>query len=240
MRIRPNKPAVEALYTKLKTAILSEEREGTHVSDLLQIRQAYWKRVCPLPPNDDEVGFWLAGKAHHYFLVQAVTGINDSQEASLIDIETGIHYSPDLLELKGEFKTSRWAILPTTEEQAIKAVSTYIPQCRAYAALMNTLNWNLYVFYLTALDFKTRRKIPRLKAYTFEFTNEELQEERDGLRIRSALLDTAVRELVFESLPLCSEFLCFRMQGHGRGRKRTVEGVCKWWEQCKPAGRYNT
>ena len=238
MQIRPNKQAVEVLYTKLKEALVREDREGTHVSDLLQLRQAYWKRVCPLPPTDDEVGFWLAGKAHHYFLVQAVTGIPDSQEASLVDIETGIHYSPDLLELKGEFKTSRWAILPTTEEQAIRAVSTYIPQCRAYAALMNTLNWNLYVFYLTALDFKTRRKIPRLKVYTFEFTDEELREERNGLRIRSALLDTAVRELVFESLPLCSEYLCFRMQGHGRGKKRTVEGVCKWWEQCKPTGRY--
>lgn len=238
MVIRPNKVAADNLYQKLSDALEAEVRTGVHVSDLLQPLKAYWSKVDPRPPSRDEVGYWLAGKAHHFFLVQALTGIDDSQEASLVDPVSGIHYSPDLVELKGEFKTTRWAIMPTTAKAVEKVVSSYVPQCRAYAALMHSLEWNLYMFYLTALDLKTKRKIPRLKVYTLVFTEGELEDERVELAGRAASLENAVLTANPESLPLCSPFICYRMKGNGRGHKKTIEGVCKWWDVCKPKGRY--
>jgi len=236
--IRPNKAAAVELYRKLGASIEAEQRTGIHVSDLLQPRKAYWAKTMPLPPTEAEIGYWLAGKAHHFFLVQALTGVSDTQEASLVDLATGVHYSPDLVALKGEFKTTRWGMLPTTLQAVTRATEGYIAQCRAYAALMRTCEWNLYVFYLMALDLKIDSKPPRLKVYTLLFEEEDLALERNTLAYKKHKLEAALDIHDPLELPLCSEFMCYRMVGHGRGRKKTIEGVCKWWNVCKPEGRY--
>ena len=251
MKISPDRQTTVELYDKLRVGLAAEVREGVHVSDLLQPRKAYWQKLNPLPPTNDEIGYWLAGRAHHYFLVQALTGVDDSQEASLIDPETGVHYSPDLVQLRGEFKTTRWSTLPETEAAALRTFDGYIPQCRAYAALMRVSEWRLYVFFLVADDKDTGRKIPTFRVYKLEFTEAELEQERQDVKLRQSALLDAIAARTPEVLPLCPQYACYierrirngepsyvRGANNGRLPAKARTPICKYWHLCKPEGRY--
>lgn len=168
-------------------------------------------------------------------LVAAVAGINDSQEASLVDEATGIMYSPDLVALQGEFKTTRAETIPRTEEEAKRKFSEYIRQCRLYAALMGTTTYKLIVFYFAVID-KTIdmyvSKKPRLRAYELTFTLPELERERKRAAEMSVALQHALDTDDTSALPLCQSWKCYTSEGGVKIAR------CLYWDDCKPKGRY--
>lgn len=242
MKLTPNKEIEEELYTQLSASLQEEEREGIHVSDLSMPLKAYWGKKLNLPPTRDEIGYWLTGRGHHYFLVKALTGIEDSEEASLVHGELGIHFSPDLLKLRGEFKTTRWTSLPKNEKEAKRVFESYIPQCRAYAILTGVTLWRLYVLFIVPIDLETGRKIPRLKVYDLEFSKADITKGLTQLTKTKEEFTQALESDDPSALKLCPEFACFiRRKVRLPGAKRRTEIIiptCKYWDHCKPKGRY--
>lgn len=210
-----------------------------HASDLTSPLKAYWQRIVPKPPTEEEVGFWLAGRGHHYFLVYAMTGVDDSQEESLVHPELGIHYSPDLRAASGEFKTSRRWSKPQGEIEAADAFKGYVRQCRIYAVAENKKIWNLYVLFLMPEERpQDGRRVPDIQVYTLHFTDEELERERkDIIKTRKAI-QTALKKKDPSKLPLCEEYQCVVRRGQGRGVPKKVIPTCKWFTECKPQTRY--
>lgn len=233
MRIFPDKDRERELLTELRHQLEGEVREGVHVSDLINPLQSYWKTVQPLPVSDDEIGFWLVGRGHHYFLVGALTGVEGGEEVSLIDKDTGIHYSPDLHTLKGEFKTNRRFKIPTSEAQAKQAFEGYAEQCLSYAAFEGITYWYLYVMYIVPEDPDSGRKIPRLRVYKLEWTQEEVDAWKVELLQRRDALVRARETGDPSDLPLCKQYVCHTYR-KGIGKVP----ICKWWDICKPKGRH--
>lgn len=234
MKVALNREKAKKILEDLRTELLSESREGVHASDLLYPRKAYWRKVQPLPPTDDEVCTWLAGRAHHYFLVKAVAHVDDSQEASLYSEDLEIQFSPDLLSLEGEFKTSRrWAV-PKNEAEATVLAGYYKDQCLTYAVALKIQHFTLYVLFLSVKNKQTGSNTAAFKVYDLTFTEEEVAAKREELiQTRKLLLD-AVAAKDCSQLPLCPEKFCYRLRGRGKNRK--PEGLCPYFSQCKPLG----
>lgn len=232
MKITPDKQREADLFKALGAMAKADDvlREGYHVSDLLHPLKTYWQKISDIAPTEEELGYWFVGKGHHYFLVAALTGT--SVEESFVDKETGIIATPDLLALSGEFKTTRWSIVPKGEKAALKAFKFYFPQCKAYAALTNRLIWYLYVLFISPYDKDTKRKIPRLKVYKLEFTKRELGATKAHLKRKKGLLEEALKKKSHKNLPLCTPGICYIDRGNGK------IPICRFWDICKPKGRY--
>lgn len=240
MRIEWNGELERKLVEDVYKFMKSRDREGIHASDLDQPRKAYWQRIHPLPGTPREIGYWLTGQGHHYYLVLALTGVDDSQEESGYSEELGIHYSPDLSKLKGEFKTSRKPREPLTEDEALKAFEPYRSQCCTYAVASKVNHWNLYVLYMCpkTSDFKeTLGPFPRV--YTFTWTKQELAVHKKWIITQREAIEAALAAKDHTSLPLCEEFKCMKWESMGRGRPKKPVADCKWFmDHCKPEGRY--
>lgn len=235
MKLSRSKKTETALFHKFREYLDRSLRTGVHVSDLMSPLLTYWKRKAPKSLTDDECLYFLAGQAHHYFLVAAVTGVEGTQEESLYDAETGITYSPDLLQMRGEFKTTRAQRIPQSEEEVKRKFAEYIKQCRAYAALARSNTWKLIVYFLSVPDTSnaryTRNRV-YLRAYELTFTDTELAKERRRLKELSAALTSALTADSPDALPLCAAWKCYESVD---GQK---VGKCQWWNDCKPAGRH--
>lgn len=239
MRITVNHEEAKRVYGKLRDSLAQEKREGIHASDLMNPRMSYWKKVDPRPATEEEIGWWMAGRAHHYFMVAALTGVEDHQEASLQDPETGLYFSPDLVSLKGEFKTSRRQTLPKDEKDAKTVFQHYIKQCRVYATKMKTLSWKLYVFFLGVRE--AVRSVPRFKVYDLLFTKRELANTEKMIADTVAALNTALKKKDHTGLPLCDAWMCYRLETVKRNGVIVASKkipVCPYWDQCKPEGRW--
>jgi hypothetical protein len=241
-KITEDPDTTKQVYDKLREYMAGQKQRdpaNIHASDLVYPRKAYWQRVCPKPPTDDEVSYWLTGLSHHYFMVYAQTGIDDTQEESLYDADLDVWYSPDLNKANGEFKTSRTWRIPEGPREAADTFQWYFKQCLVYAVAKNVTEWKLYVLFLTppprSLD---NRKVPVLKVYTLHYTKKQLAEARQTLKQEVAALKSALAAQSPDSLPLCGAGVCFKDVGQGRGRPKRRVPLCKWWHECKPEGRY--
>jgi hypothetical protein len=235
MTIKRVKRLETQLLSKFRQYLSKQPRTGIHVSDLTSPLLAYWKRKKPLPPTKEEILYWLGGQAHHTLLVAAVTGVEDSQEQSQLDAATGVTFSPDLLKLKGEFKTTRAVSIPQSEADAKRRYAEYVKQCRMYAALLKTTVFKLIIYFFAVeekvSDFYTSRK-PDFRAYALEFTEQELEKERQHVTVVSQALALALATDNPSPLPLCMAWKCYSIE---KGKK---VGKCPYWEDCKPPGRY--
>lgn len=239
MQLTRNYQLEAALLDKVTDYLRKNERDGIHASDLSAPLRAYWQKMAPLPATSTEAGYWLTGLGHHYYMVLIMTGVPDSQEASCFSEVLGIHYSPDLKALYGEFKTSRLSQEPADEQEALKWFSGYINQCKTYAVAEGVMQWNLFVLFIAPLDMQTRKKrAPFTRAYTFTFTDEELTRHREWIISTRKKLELALSKKDPSKLPLCEEYLCLRWVGQGRGKPRIPVAECKWFEHCKPSERY--
>lgn len=233
------------LYALMNTYLQSRSRgDEIHVSDLESPLQAYWQRKCPdMPYTEREICLFLVGEGHHVFLVQAVAGVEGSQEDSFVDEATGIVYSPDLVAYNGEFKTSRWWEVPQDFEGTHTAVKWYYSQCKSYAAFMQDRlrepnTWKIVVLYVCPSHPGIKSKHPVLRQYKVRFTDEELEQHRRWMGERAELLRSALRDNTPKDLPFCGEGKCWHKVGHGRGNKATMEPTCRFFHVCRPAGRY--
>jgi hypothetical protein len=232
MVIVRDKQTEQLLFAKFREHLGRHERTGVHVSDLLNPLIAYWKRKKPLPLTDDECLYFLGGIAHHTMVEAAL----DTKEQSFLDEESGVTYSPDLYELRGEIKTTRSEKIPESEEEAKRKFADYIKQCRMYATLMGVNTYKLIINYHAVTErvsqFYTSRK-PRMRVYTLTFTANELLKERARINSLSESFRQALVTDNLSSLPLCAAWKCYEVV---EGKKI---GKCQWWEDCKPKGRYD-
>ena len=77
----------------------SERKEGLHASDLLDPKQAYWKRKKPSELPDRLVNMFIVGLFGHAIVLSAVDGVEGislaSDAGSVWSGDLGIWYSPD-------------------------------------------------------------------------------------------------------------------------------------------------
>ena len=237
MRITWNQELEDKLVQDVYAFMQRDQRTGVHASDLETPRKAYWQQVHPLPGTPREIGYWLTGRGHHYYLVLALTGKPDSDSGSNYSEELGLHYSPDLP--LGEFKTTRSPREPLNEDDAKRSFEWYRKQCCTYAVASNVDHWNLYVLYICpkSQDFKeTLGPFPRV--YTFEWTPEELAEHKAWIISTRTAIESALAAKDHTALPLCDEKKCITWVGQGVGKPRIPVADCKWFDKCKPEGRH--
>lgn len=233
MQLTRDEALESALFEKFRAYLGRSPRgDEVHVSDLLSPLLAYWKRVKPLPLTEDECLYFLSGIAHHTMLEAAIQG---TPEESFTDEETGIVYSPDLAEWKGEIKTTRRAKIPETEARAKVAFADYIKQCKMYMVLTWSLVWKIIPFFYSVeehVSFYYVKKKPRIRAYTLTLTEKELTREKTKLIKLSTDFSQALRDRDPSKLPLCKSLYCYEIVN---GKKT---GKCLYWDECLPKGRH--
>lgn len=218
-----------ALVEKCRTWLTQDERkEGVHASDLLDPRQAFFKRKHKPPLTDRLVNMFIVGKFGHIIVLSAVDGVKGinlaSDEGSVWDEDLQIWYSADktIAGVPRELKTTRSFF----EAKTHKDLALYTEQLLIYMAARKSLVGQLWVLYLNLKD-EEGKTAPAWRAFTVKVSPEDLEGYRQQIKdTRAALLD-AIGEDDPHRLPLCRKFKC--------GKKN-----CEFWDECRPEGRYGT
>lgn len=243
MKIKRNKKLEEQIYGRLEKYFerQTEERTGIHVSGLITPRKAYWQAVDPQPLTRREIGFFTAGRAHHEIILQAMKGkkLDESPDRKLETDEgtkewKGIFYSPDYrLGFLAEIKSTRKQSAPD-ESDLETEYETYLNQLTKYMAVENEGRASLVVFFLSMkLDNKNKATEPTLYSYDVVLSPEELEEIRKEMLKTKKALEKAIETKNYKPLPLCPEWQCYGGGWYGEAFEN-----CKWYNKCKPEGRY--
>ena len=236
-----DKEAEKVIYDRLRDYFSTRERLYTkgvfHVSDLLNPKQAYYKYTDPKPLSEREIGFFVAGLAHHFVVESAVTKTD-------APVETPINWSPcdgitivgrpdirDYVFFQGEpneFKTSRKWTIPEDPE------GNYVDQLGCYCALANCPTGRISVFYICPGrswrgDSSTT---PAVVVWKLKFSDAEIVGIKQRLADTANKLEQAIEEKKPEVLPSCTSWFC------GSKNKGKTSVNCKWYHECQPAGRY--
>lgn len=201
MKITRDKSIEEWAYNEVRGVFSKEIREGIHLSDLVMLRKAYWQRIKPLPPTDEEIDYWVSGRAIEYRFLNAI----GYQKAEAKEWE-GIMYTPDLFfSFPAEFKTRRGWIAKEGEEE--ERYDLYLKQLKGYCAIERKTQGWLLVFSLVEKQADHSTK-PERAFYRVEFTEEELKQCREELLYLRQSLLYALDTHEFKHLPLCPGWAC--------------------------------
>lgn len=230
LTVKRSKQAEAGLHTAARGWIEGEARTpGLHASDLLDERQSYFKRMFPKPLTDRDIVTFLVGKVLHAFVLNGVDSRNPA-DISLTDTgsETsdilGITFSPDS-KIYGkirELKTSRSFYEPKDVERDLGA---YIEQLLIYMVAEQATESQLWILFLN-LKNEEGRTVPSFRAYDIAISENDLKEITAYLQDRVKVLQEALDTGSPAALPLCRFWKC-------------NPGMCAWWEECKPEGRYD-
>jgi hypothetical protein len=231
--ITRNKKVENQILEKARVWLEKGERTpGLHASDLLDIRQAYWKHVKPLPLSARLIPMFLIGKVLHAFVLNAVDStpmdLDKTDEGSFYSEELGISFSPDHVKNNKprELKTSRSFYEPKTA----KDVDFYLEQLLIYIAGMDTTEkpvqeGQLWVLYMNLKD-ENGVTTPQFRCYTVNISREDLEAYKAQLKASRIMLEAAIKQKKPEVLPLCRKFKCGEFQ-------------CEYFSKdCKPKGRF--
>lgn len=216
MKVTRSEAAETALLDQIKKYYDEREREGTHASDLLDIRQSYWKKVNPKPTSDKEAGYFLSGECVH-FGVQNILGVKEEEKVLFNDITGSIDLPVN--GCPGELKGARNKTIPKEPND------TYVEQLSFYCAMKNSKLGYIIVLYYNPGRTGKVSTYPQFRIWEIEFTDEELKNIRGIMTQRKDALLSALQTGNYGSLPLCREWKC-------------SEEWCKWYHECKPEGRY--
>ncbi len=208
-----------------------KRKEGIHVSDLMDPRQAYWQRRKPKALTDKLAVMFLIGKVLHAFVLAAVDKVKSkakedqlaSDEGSKYSEELEIWYSMDksINGIPRELKTTRSYYVPKTK----KDLDMYCEQLMCYMVCEWSRLGQLWLLMLNIKDKITGRTAPGYECFTIEVTEADLKVyKKRMIQVRDRLLK-ALKRKDPAGLPLCRRFKC-------------GEGNCEWWKDCKPEGRY--
>lgn len=202
LKIEDNEEYARKLTDTVRTW-LDKPRNGIHVSDLLFPRATYFSKISPQPLSDKEVGFFVAGRAHHE-VIEALAGEKRFREQTVK--WNGIEGNIDFIEdIPTEVKTTRAQTVATPE----KLSKHYLDQLGYYCAMMNSNIGRLIIFYLgareTASDGK-RIMTPKFKVFDIKYPDLEMI-KKEMLRRKDILIE-AVETRNFNSLPKCPEWKC--------------------------------
>ena len=220
--------AEQSLLQKSREWLEREKRDPRiHVSDLLDPRQGYWRRLDPKPLSDKLVTMFLIGKVLHAFVISAVEGVSAdtlaSDEGSRYNEELDLVYSVDKV-VKGiprELKTTRTYYEPKT----VQDLAMYCEQLLCYMVAENVPKGQLWLLLLNAKDPETGRTAPVYRCYTVTVTEKDLALYKQAMAQTKTALTAALGANMHTALPLCRGFKC-------------GETECEWWEKCRPEGRY--
>ncbi|MGI0015633.1 MAG: hypothetical protein ACREBU_19630 [Nitrososphaera sp.] len=243
MKIKRNKKLEEQLYKRLEALFdrQQEARTGIHVSGLMQPRKAYWQAVDPQPLTRREIGFFTAGRAHHEIILSAMKGkkLEDSPDRNVVTDEgtkewKGIFYSPDYrLGFLAEIKSNRKQQEPD-ESNLAEEYDNYLSQLTKYMAVENEGRASLIVFFISMrVDDKNKATEPTLRCYDVVLTPEQLEDIRKEMLKTKKAIERAIETKNHKPLPLCPEWMCY-----GGGYYGDAFENCKWYNKCKPEGRY--
>lgn len=179
------------------------ERSGIHLSDLLVPRQAYWQKIKPKPPTENEIAYWTSGNAIEDKILRAIgyqKGIQKEWE--------GISYTPDLFfNFPAEIKSRRSYLAKDGEEE--KTYEHYLKQLKGYCALEGTTQGWLIVLSLNEKQDQWRSR-PEWAYYRVEFTETEISNMRTYLRNMKDLLQYSIIYKLPQGLPTCPQWMCSR------------------------------
>lgn len=197
---------IEKMFLEtIQANLLKRKREGIHLSDLLSLKQAYWRKKKPLPATKSQIIYWLSGLAHE----SALLHISEFKHGKAQQWED-VWYTPDImLGIPIEVKTSRRGF-QVKPGQEWKQYSNYLEQLRGYCALTNMTEGWLVVWYLIMMDEKRRNTEPDFFAYKVNFTEEELEETRKDILKRKELLIQALDTNDITILPDCEQWKCYK------------------------------
>jgi hypothetical protein len=207
----------------------SEDRTpGWHVSDVLDPRLGYFKRLTKSGIPDRLLNVFMVGKVAHGIIElihnEGEGGIHTS-DAGTREID-GISYSPDAFasdESPIEIKTTRSFYLP---KQAYlpddQTYHMYLEQLLAYMALENKVIGRLTILYLNLKD-EEGKTAPQFYVWKVETSPEALTAYRSVVFKVKRSLDEATEKKSAEGLPLCRAWKC---------------KDCDFWDLCRPQGRY--
>ena len=236
-------PKLEEQINKAARVALGKKDEsrvsGLHMSDILSPRLGYFRMTDPKPPTDAEVGYFIAGLAHHDVILSIMkrktidpTGATDEGSVKWGEV----YYSPDYnMGFLAEIKTTRRQWEPKHTNKDLKeAYDSYLKQLTAYMAVDDKPVAALIVFYITLrADKQNKNTAPTFKAYKVTMSEKERIARRAELKATTKLLQIAVKKKNFKSLPLCEHWKCAR-----GGYRGPATAACKWYENCKPKDRY--
>lgn len=217
MKIEERKRFVERIKTHLKAHLENDERKpGVHVSDLIFPRKTFWRRIREHPLTDAEMGYFIAGRAHHQIL-QVLLEHPDFHEVP-VELDE-IHGTVDIFgEDVIEIKTTRSPIV----HHANKLPDHWLEQLGMYVSMVYPTSRKgvgyLVIFYL---GVRSEGNIPMLKAYKITFEN--LDAIREKMKLTRLLLQEAVASSNPVMIPYCPDWLC----------KKGKKGECAYYSPCK-------
>lgn len=158
-------------------------REGVHVSDLVYcLRGAFFRKVCPVPFTERQLGFFVDGARRH----RVLQGLLDVEFEVPVE-KFGVVGSVDvLLDLPLELKTTR---------AKVSLPDHYFRQLGYYAVLLGVEGGYLVVMRLNS-------EVP-WEFYTVGWSGEEMKKMSDEMKVRADLLRTALAKKNVECLPKC-------------------------------------
>lgn len=196
----------------------SKRRSGIHLSDLVRcLRVAYWNRIDPIPPNDDDALFFILGSGHHS-VIQEIFGEAAEVRTSL----DGISMTIDVLDgdVPTELKTTRSSVDKHDQMGIMEAARMYADQTAGYAAAKESMWGRLFVFHLLG---KWNPPKPVLRAYKVRF--ESAQDREDYVNWLKARRDLLVESWKTNTIPPGPRFKFECVQWH-----------CKFAERCVSLG----
>jgi len=223
--------AKERILLDALRASLHEERTGTHLSDLIKIRQAAWKRFIPLPPTDIDALYFLAGRGHEEVFARlcgvqvGATTVKHVAVPEFVPGEqrfhNGVSYRPDFrwYRLPTEFKTRRSNLAKEGEEATV--YDGYLDQLKGYVAYDYAASGEVdagHLIVLSLLEGKSlanplKPSAPELAVYDVQFARQELVEMLQLLTDRRVQFERANgagedRVAEIQKLPLCAAWMC--------------------------------
>lgn len=226
LSLKRNKASEARLNSAARKWLEKEERtDGIHASDLLDIRQAFWKHKQPGPITDRQVPIFLIGKILHAFVLGSMGGdvdIRTTDEGSVYSEELGIWYSVDW-DRSGdmaEFKSARFF----NEPQTTSDLESYIEQLLVYMVAKKRTSAQLWLLLLNLRD-ENRKTSPAFRAYTITISEDDLVQLTASVQAQRVLLVNALKSGDSSALPLCRAFKC-------------GGDNCEYYDQCRPEGRF--
>lgn len=210
--------AGEAAFFERAREFYSRSRYGVHLSDLLGcLRKPYWQRIDPIPPDDEDVLFFILGEGHHEVL-QRLFGARAEVKLRW----QGIHFSVDVLENEEpiELKTTRQSSA-RHDEQGLKDVMPSWPeQVGGYMIAKGSLVGHLYAFHFVG---KWNPPTPKLRKYKIRFNDDaERTAYENWLLARRDLLIESVKTHVIPPGP--------------RWKKECTDWHCRYADRCVALG----
>lgn len=198
-----------------------------HLSDLLQPRQAIWKRMLPLPPTRKDVNLWMTGRGFEFEVSRRT-----SLRAGVSRVIDGISMRPDFMEWPGHWDgpiEMKWRRANLAEQgKETEDYDSYLDQLAGYCALLTfdqvthkTHDRGLLIVGTPRQGQKYHDDLaptePVIHVYEVVFTSDELAKSVQVLRQRRDAFTAALERRDASQADLCASYLC------GKRRKEVIK-----------------